>query len=57
MRVTGGNLTGGPGGPFAFTPSVQVVLVQAASAMVIDGGAPTADEVATAVWAKELPLP
>lgn len=56
-RITGGNLTGGPGGPIAYTPGVQVVMVQAASAMLVNGGFPSADEVATAVWSKPLPLP
>jgi hypothetical protein len=56
-RVTGGNLTGGPGGPIAYSPGVQVVMVQAASALLVNGGFPSADDVATAVWSKPLPLP
>jgi hypothetical protein len=51
-RVAGGNLVGGPGGdPIAFTPGVQVVLVQSASATVVDTGRPTPAQVAEAVWA------
>lgn len=57
-KIVGGNLTGGElGGPIAFSPTTQIILVQAASAMVVTGRAPTADAIATAVWAKELPLP
>jgi hypothetical protein len=57
VRILGGNLTGGQNGPVAYTPGVQVVMVQSASALVLNGGFPSADDVATAVWSKPLPLP
>ena len=38
-RITGGNLVGGPGGdPIAYTPGVQVVLVQSASSTIVNAG-------------------
>ncbi len=50
-RVAGGNLVGGPAGdPVAFTPGVQVVLVQSASATIVNAGGATPAQVAEAVW-------
>jgi hypothetical protein len=58
-RVAGGNLTGGPGGdPIAYSPGVQVLLIQSAAATVVnlEGGGAGADPtaVAAAVWSRSL---
>jgi hypothetical protein len=57
-RVSGGNLIGGPGDdPIAYTAGVQTLLIQSAASTVVSTGggttsAPTAAQVATAVWDK-----
>lgn len=48
-KIAGGNLVGGPGGdPLAYTPGVQVLLIQSAASTVVQvftgGSALTADE-------------
>ncbi|HEX7687328.1 MAG TPA: hypothetical protein VF453_06465 [Burkholderiaceae bacterium] len=46
-RVSGGNLVGGPGDdPLAYSPGVQVMLVQSANATVVDVGGSITDDVA-----------
>lgn len=58
-RISGGNLIGGPGGdPIAYTAGVQALLIQSAASTIVatSGGlAPTASEVATAVWNQPVP--
>lgn len=53
--VRGGNLVGGPGGdPIAYSPGVQVLLVQSAASTIVNttGGGATAEEVADQVWTR-----
>lgn len=59
-KVVAGNLVGGPGGdPIAYSAGVQVLLIQSAASTVVTvssgggsgGDAPTAQQVAAAVWA------
>lgn len=58
-KVVAGNLVGGPGGdPIAYSAGVQVLLIQSAASTVVTvsseggtGNAPTAQQVAAAVWA------
>ena len=55
-KVLGGNLVGGVGNdPIAYTPGVQVLLVQSAASTIVtaSGAIPTASENAQAVWGYE----
>lgn len=56
-RVAGGNLVGGPNGdPIAYTPGVQVLLIQSAASTVVSVSDANVNEdtLAAAVWARNI---